>query len=140
MPKERTAVQGLPRRPWRALLVLLLATGALAGCGVTDTGPVGAGAPARGVGAVPGPDRVRLYFLTPQGKARRFQESWVPNDRNPYARPRIAGPRVRVGSRFRDSSRSRVTESVPDLQVVCCEPGENLVPRWLWRITQTLSR
>ncbi|MDX3855620.1 hypothetical protein PV679_34235 [Streptomyces sp. AK02-01A] len=63
-----------------------------------------------------------VAFDVLQARTRRFQESWVPNDRNPHARPRIIGTRLRVASRFRDSSRTRVTESVPDFQVVCCEP------------------
>ncbi|ONK11698.1 GerMN domain-containing protein [Streptomyces sp. MP131-18] len=46
---------------------LLTAAAALAGCGVSDTGPVAAGAPAAGGLTVEGSELLRVYFVTPQG-------------------------------------------------------------------------
>ncbi|KIF67339.1 hypothetical protein HY68_35685 [Streptomyces sp. AcH 505] len=43
------------------------ALAALAGCGVTDTGPHAAGTSAHGLGTAAGQDVLRVYFLTPQG-------------------------------------------------------------------------
>lgn len=51
---------------------------ALAGCGVVDTGPVEAGAPAQGPRVAERADVLRVYFLTPHG-------AW------PVARPEPAG-------------------------------------------------
>jgi Sporulation and spore germination len=51
----------------RMRTVALVSAMALAGCGVTDTGPMGAGAPARGQGTAEASQVLRVYFLTPHG-------------------------------------------------------------------------
>ncbi|WP_413811038.1 helix-turn-helix domain-containing protein [Streptomyces sp. OE57] len=54
-------------------------------------------------------------FYGPHVKARRVQESWAPGDGNPYASPRIIGPRVRVDGRRSDITRGiRVDGARPE--------------------------
>ncbi|MDQ0785108.1 hypothetical protein QFZ64_000605 [Streptomyces sp. B3I8] len=63
-----------PGRRGRVGVGLLLAVAVLTGCGVQDTGPLAAGAPARGRRTTDGEGLLRVYFLTANG-------SW------PVARP-----------------------------------------------------
>ncbi len=48
-------------------VAVLLAALALAGCGISETGPVAAGAPATGGLTTDGTELLRAYFITPNG-------------------------------------------------------------------------
>ncbi|MEW2343020.1 MULTISPECIES: GerMN domain-containing protein [Streptomyces] len=73
MRSERTLGDGRPRARYRpgprgrAAAGLLLAAALLTGCGVGDTGPLAAGAPAKGRRTTDGEGRLRVYFLTRHG-------------------------------------------------------------------------
>ncbi|WP_329130880.1 GerMN domain-containing protein [Streptomyces sp. NBC_00670] len=121
-------------RRGRTLAGLFLAAAVLAGCGVTDTGPTAAGAPARGQRATDGTGLLRVYFLTPHG-------SW------PVARPAPdgAGPQAALdallaGPTHAERARGLVTAVPAGAHVVRARVSAGTVDLYLPWLVAELDR
>ncbi|MEV0612088.1 GerMN domain-containing protein [Nonomuraea sp. NPDC050404] len=121
-------------RTKHTLALLLTAVVALAGCGVTDTGPVRAGAPARGQVTVPAAELLRVYFLAPHG-------TWpVARPASPGAGPQAALNALLAGPTRPERARGLVTALPGGSRRVQARPSAGAVDLYLPWVVSELRR